>query len=118
MIPFLLQVPPPTSPSFWSHVYEIVAVAVLLLAQTFWQRRTGSRAMEGTVASLRTAINVLGQNADAGFVRSDKAMNDLGHRIELWAEKTNGIGKSVDGLLSREQTRLEDDAKLTRRGRR
>ncbi len=112
----------PVSPTFWSHVYEIVAVALLLLVQSFWQRRSGSKSFDSKLAelgnNLRTAINANRDTATAEFAEVQRHLDGLGHRIELWAEKTNSIGKSVDGLLSREQTRLEDDAQVTRRRRR
>ena len=97
---------------------QIVALVVLLSLQTWWQRRTGSRAMESTVASLRTAIKVASDTAEAGFVRMDRSLDGMGHRIDLVEANMAGLAKSVDGLHARELTRLEDDAKATRRRRR
>ena len=106
----------------WTKALEMLPTILALMAmlglQTWWQRRTGSKAMEGTVASLRTAINAVSASTEAGFIKVDHTMLEFGHRVELLSERMNGTKESVTGLLNREQTRLEDDAKASRRRRR
>ena len=97
---------------------NIAALAVLLALQTVWQRRVGAKAMDSRVNDLRTAINANRDIATQEFAEVTRGMDGLGHRIDLWTEKTDALKDSVKGLLSREQTRLEDDAKLIRRRRR
>lgn len=110
------------NPPLWRDVAEIIALALLLVLQSLWQRRTGGKSFEAKLTSLgndmRTAINANRDLAAADFADVRNGVAALDHKLDLWGERTTSIGKSVEGLHARELARLEADAQPTRRRRR